>query len=214
MAEGKRGFLQGLLQIAPKAPAPTIPLDSRGMPVRGPLKTHMPKVVGYGDNPVGWYPHRIKYKGLLDLDQLYKTMALWFKERRFELHETLYKSKPPEMEVNWRAERRKTSYIKEIVLVNVHMWGEYNIEAIVKGKKKKMADVRLIITVNGKIEAPYDDIFGKRRWNASNIERRLNIFFQRWVLERELAGLHWDRFYYELYDFYSRVKETLQFGAR
>ena len=210
MAEAKRGFLQGILQSIPIVGARK---PEEGLPAKGPLPVHAPRTTAY-DTRMSWYPHRIKYRGMFDLDKLYKAMALWFKERRFELHERLYKSKPPELEVRWEAERKRTNFARELIFVHMHMWGDYNIEVIVNGKKKKMAKVRMVITINGDIETPYPDIFGEPRWTATNLERRLLKIFQGWVIKREMEGLYWDRLYYEMYDLYGRIKETLQFGAR
>ncbi|MBI2143512.1 hypothetical protein HYU20_04205 [Candidatus Woesearchaeota archaeon] len=210
MAEGKRGFLQGILQSIPVIGAKK---PEEGLPAKGPLPVHTPKVSPYSTG-MGWYPHRIKYRGMFDLDKLYKVMALWFKERRFELHERLYKSKPPELEVRLEAERKRTNFARELIFVHMHMWGDYNIEVIVNGKKKKMAKVRMVITIRGDIEAPYADIFGEPRWTATNLERRLLNIFKGWIMRREMEGLYWDRLYYEMYDLYGRIKETLQFGAR
>ncbi|MBI2145520.1 hypothetical protein HYU18_04335 [Candidatus Woesearchaeota archaeon] len=218
MAEGKRGFLQGIFKSIPLVGGGK--KEEEGLPKEGPLPVHVPKLTSEGgkvtpyENTMGWYPHRIKYRGMFDLDDLYKSMALWFKHRRFELHENLFKSKPPEMEMRWRAERKRTSWVKEIIIVHVHMWGQYDVEAIVNGKKKKMANVRMIITINGDIESPYADIFGKPRWTDSNVQRRLHRIFWRWVMQRELGGLYWDRLYYELYDLYGLIKGKLKMGAR
>ncbi len=212
-AAPKKGFLQGILQ--------GIPLVGTGkkgydLPAKGPVDVYgdpTKKVTPYTNENKG-YPFKIKYRGMFDLDKLYRTMGVWFKERRFELHETLYKSKPPELEVRWMAERKRTNYVKEIITVHMHMWGDYNLEVIVGGKKKKMAKVRMIITLDCNAEAPYSDIFGKPRWTETNLERRLLRVFQNWVMAREMAGLYWDRLYYELIDLNGLIKETLQFGAR
>ncbi|MBI2144374.1 hypothetical protein HYU17_04475 [Candidatus Woesearchaeota archaeon] len=210
MADAKRGLLQSIMQAIPVL---GVKKEEEGLPAKGPLPVHMPKAAPYSTRQ-GWYTHRIKYKGMFDLDGFYKTMALWFKERRFELHEKLYKSKPPELRIEWEAERKRTSFVKELVFVYVHMWGDYNVEVIQNGRKKKMANVRMIVTVDGDIEAPYADIFGQKRWTATNIERRILRVFQRWIILREVQGLYWDRLYYELYDLYGTLKEFLKFGAR
>lgn len=209
MAEGKKGFLQGILQSIPLVGT----RKEDVMPAKGPVPVHGVKVAPY-DTKAGLFPHKIKYRGMFDLDKLYRTMGVWFKQRRFELHETLYKSKPPELEVKWTAERKRTNYAKELIYVQMHMWGDYNLDVIVDGKKKKMANVRMIITLTGDVEAPYADIFGEPRWTATNIERGLLRVFQNWIIRREMESLYWDRLYYELYDLHSLIKETLQFGAR
>ena len=209
-AAPKRGFLQGILQSIPIVGTKR---QEEGLPAKGPVPVHSVKATPYSTSNLG-YPFRIKYRGMFDLDKLYRTMGVWFKERRFELHENLYKNKPPELEVRWWAERKRTNYVREIITVHMHMWGDYNLEVIVGGKKKKMAKVRMIITLNCNAEAPYPDIFGEPRWTGTNIERRLLRVFQNWVMAREMGALYWDRLYYELYDLNALIKETLQFGAR
>ena len=214
MAEGKRGFLRGILSSVPIVGAKK---PDMGLPREGPLPVHSPKAA---DAPTGgfMYPHRIKYRGIFDLDDLYKTMAMWFKNRRYELHENLFKSKPPEMEVKWRGERKRTNYILEVVTVHVHMWGDYDVEVIQNGKKKKMANVRMIITINGGIFTQggkdYADIFGRPRWTGTNVERKLVALMNSWVMKREIGGLYEDRLYYELYDLYATIKDNLKMGAR
>ncbi|MBI2550259.1 hypothetical protein HYV83_03705 [Candidatus Woesearchaeota archaeon] len=216
-AAGKKGgFLQGILQVIPLLGTKKEEAD---YPARGPVPVHNPSAYASEkswteQSRIGWYPHRIKYRGVFDLDGLYKTMALWFKEKRFELHERLFKSKPPELEVRWEAERKRTNYARELVFVHMHMWGDYDVEVIKNGQKKRMVNVRMIITITGDIEAPYSDIFGRPRWNASNIERRLHALMFKWVMYRELTGLYWDQLYYELYSLNNRIKEFLKFGAR
>ncbi len=50
----------------------------------------------------------LKFKGAFDLDGVYKTMYKWLEDRQYEVHETMYKAKPPELEIEWTAERKKT----------------------------------------------------------------------------------------------------------
>jgi hypothetical protein len=214
MAEEKRGIVGSILQKVPLVGGSK--KEEEGLPEKGPVPT-IPnptgKVVPYKTEPVGSFTHRIKYKGMFDLDGFYRTMALWFKDRRFELHETLYKGKPPELEIRWRAERKRTSFVKEFVNVRLHMLGEYDVDAIVKGKKKKMAKGRLTVAIYADVEAPYEDIFGEKQWTATNIERRLLRLFQGWIFKKELEGLYQDQIYYEVYSLYSTMKGYLKFGT-
>ena len=211
MAEEKKGFIQSILQSVPlfrKA-------KDADYPNEGPVPTYSGQLKVKG-MPLGgmMFPHRIKYRGMLDLDKLYRVMAGWFKEKRFELHENLFKSKPPEWEVRLTGERKRTNYILERITVHAHMWGAYNIDAIVDGRKKKMANVRTIITLNAGIFTAYADIFGEPRWTATGIERKLQALMYNWVMKREIGGLYEDRLYYEMYDLIGTIKETLKMAAR
>jgi hypothetical protein len=93
------------------------------------------------------------------------------------------------------------------------MWGEYDIEVIKKGKKKKMTNARMIITLNAEVEAPYENLFGQRRWNLP-IERRLLDIFHKYVIKREFELLHVDRLYYELYGFHAAIKQYMNLEAK
>src|SRR3989338_659717 len=97
MAEKKGGFLQRILV---KVPIVGGKKEEAELPGSGPVPIYIPKYTSEGgkvtkiDRGMGWYPHKIKYRGVIELEGLYRLMALWFKQRRFELHERLYKSKP------------------------------------------------------------------------------------------------------------------------
>ena len=211
MAGEKKGFLQGILR--------GIPLFRKAKdadyPNEGPVPTYSGQLKVKG-MPLGgmMFPHRIKYRGMLDLDKLYRVMAGWFKEKRFELHENLFKSKPPEWEVRLMGERKETAFVKNIIDVHVHMWGTYNIDAIVNGRKKKMANVRVISRIDGDIQRPYADIFEEPRWTATGFECRILKLFQNWFYRRETEGIYWDKLYYELYDLHGAIKAHLGMGAR
>lgn len=168
----------------------------------------------YENRMGGLYPARIKYKGLYDLDGLYRLMANWFRQRRYRLYETLYKARPPELEIRWTAEREKTGFVKEIITIYYHSYGEYDIDVVIDGKKKKMTNARLILLIDGDIEAPYNDIYGRPRWTANSMERRLLNLFQNWFAKRELESVHWDTLYYEMWKLHGEIKTFLGMEAK
>jgi hypothetical protein len=183
-------------------------------PEHGPLDPDLPRnLVPYSTDHGPLFNLRVKYRGVYDLDGLYKFMSGWLRKRRYEFHETLYKNKPPEVEIRWRAERKKTGYIMEILTVYFHMWGEYDVEVVQNGKKKKMANARMIITLDGNIVAPHPDIFEQPRWTANNVERRLLRIFNNWFMKNELNSIYWDTLYYEMNQFQGAIKDYLGMSA-
>ncbi|MBI2575462.1 hypothetical protein HYV82_06280, partial [Candidatus Woesearchaeota archaeon] len=117
----------------------------------------------------------IKFKGVFDLQRLYKMMVMWLKKRKYEFHETLYRFKPPELILNWRAERKTTPFVKDVITVNIDVRGFEDVETIVGGVKRKLTKGRLTLNLNFGLETGYADITGQKRWN-SGIERRLRKF--------------------------------------
>ena len=205
MAAEKRGIFGRLLQRAEESAEP----EKGPLPVR---KINVPEYAVQTKGPLP-IPTRIKFRGMLDLDGLYKFMTLWLKKRKFEFHETLHKYKPPELQIRWVAERRKTGFAKEVIYVEFHMWGEYNIEVIKNGKKKNMSNVRMQLALGMGLEAPYADLFGKRRWNLP-MERKLLHIFHKYVLRREFELLYIDVLYYEVYHFLADIKQYMKLEAR
>ena len=180
---------------------------------KAPIPVHTPNPPAYNPTFEGWYPANIKYKGLYDLDGLYRFMANWMRQKRFEVFETLYKSKPPELEFRMYGERKVSGFVMNIVKVHYHSWGEYDLDVVANGKKKKMTNARMIITISGEIRAPFEDIFERPRWTSSAIERRLLSLFRKWFMKRELESVYWDSLYYEIYKFHTAIKEYLKMTA-
>jgi hypothetical protein len=159
------------------------------------------------------WPARIKFNGMFDLEGLYRFMVRWLKQKRYEVHETLYKFKPPEFNLKLRGERKKNAFVKHIINIDLHMWGEYDIETIINGKKKKMANARMILTLEMELESPYPNLFGDKRWNLP-MERKLLRFFEEYVMKRDFEELDFDVLWYELYQFQTAIKEYMKLEAR
>lgn len=151
---------------------------------------------------------------MYDLDGLYRFMANWLRQHRYELNENLYKFKPPEFEIRWKAERKATGFVMEYITIYYHSWGEYDIDAVINGKKKRVSNARMKLVISGGIEAPYEDIFGAPRWTHNAVERRLLLLFKNWFFRREIESVYWDTLYYEMYKFNGAIKDFLKLEAK
>ena len=180
----------------------------------GPIEIHTPKAPEYSASMGGLLPATIKFRGLYDLEGLYKFMANWLRQRRYEVHETMYKSKPPELEIRLYGERKHTGFVMWVITVYYHSWGEYDVDAVVNSKKKKMTNARMKLVLNGDVVAPYEDIFGRPRWTSNSIERRLLNLFRNWFMKRELESIEIDTLYYEMYKFHGAIKDFLKYEAK
>src|SRR3989344_2281890 len=110
MAEAAKGAFFGLLGKKKVEDAPVDP--------KAPIPIHTPSAPDYDQQAVGnLFVTRIKFRGLYDLDGLYRFIANWLRQRRYEVHETLYKAKPPELEIRLRAERKKTGFVMDVLTV-------------------------------------------------------------------------------------------------
>ena len=184
-------------------------------PAEKAIPIHKPKAPGHDPNfPGDIFPAVIKFKGLYDLDGLYRFIANWLRQRRYEVHESMYKSRPPELEVRIMGERKHTGFVMWVINVYYHSWGEYDVETVIDSKKKKMTNARMRLILGGRVLAPYEDMFGRPRWTANVIERRLLNLFRNWFMKRELEAVEWDTLYYEIYKFHGAIKEFLRCEAK
>ncbi len=166
--------------------------------------------ITFGHKTTDLDPHSIiKFRGVFDLTKLYKVIVRWLKSRRFEFHEPLYRFKPPELILNWRAERRKTPFVKDIITVNIDVRGYEEVETIVNGIKKKLVKGRLTLKLQFGNESGYADMFGQKRWNT-DIERKLKWFLHNFVIKREFELLYLDALMYETWKLHKVIKDYIQ----
>lgn len=183
-------------------------------PEVGPIPVKaQPRLFGASPQTFPMPPMRIRFKGVFNFKGLYKEMVLWLKRRKFEFQERLYKDKPPELEIMWRAQRRKSGYIMDVIEAHIHIFDIEPVEIIEKGVKKELTSARMTIKLWPTVETGYVDIFGQRKWD-SEFHRRLMDFYNKYVIKKDLDLAHTDALYYELYRLHAMVKDYLDMEAK
>jgi len=152
----------------------------------------------------------IRYKGVFDFEGLYRMMHAWLINKRFLFHEDRYKDKVAtpfgnELEIDWKAEKKVTEYIKEYIIINFHLWDFSEVEIIKDGKKVKMTKSRMEIWFDAKLEMDYTQKFqGKGKF-----AEKLGEFYQNKVLYWEWRIKYADALTYSMYDLHAKVKKYL-----
>lgn len=190
--------------------------EPEGWPKKGPISIPKEKEAhkekyreGYGKG----YPQIINYKGIFNFIGLYKMMVRWLKSRKFEFHEKLYKERPPEILLQWLAERKVSGYLKHIINIDIHILDAEEIEVVQNGVRKKMMKGRMRIRLEMELLPDYPDIYNERKWNT-NFQRILVDFFNKHIIRRELELTHWDVLYYEMLKLHAAIKDHLHMEAR
>ena len=167
----------------------------------------------YWSGETGNLPFRmqIKHKGLIDIDGTYRVMYDWLKENKYIVEERLYKSRPPELEIHWRAWKNLDVFYRYEVYVRWHGFID-DVEVAQDGMKKKMSNGRMRIQMWGHLEVDYPNLFGDRNWTAG-FQRQMFNFFLKWVVRRDLEFV-WDDLYYEVYKLHAVVKDYLDLAAK
>lgn len=151
------------------------------------------------------YPDQIKYAGVVDFENLYQTMIGWFRGRKYDFFETLYKDKPPELELEWTAKRKLDEFYQHKIEISFHLYDVKEVEAIKDGVKKKMIYCRMVITFK-----PILLLDWQKRWQTSIFMRMLYKFYFRNVIYREFQLKYADALYYLYYGLHAKVKECLE----
>lgn len=125
----------------------------------------------------------IHYRGKFDLDGLYKMQYKWFKDHNFDFYESLHKSKKPELELTWDAERKISGYIKQYVSLQYHFWGLHDIEVVEDGVKKKMNEGRFTLHFFLNVKTDYEESWEEEK---SKLRKRLKHFYENYIIKKEI----------------------------
>jgi hypothetical protein len=151
----------------------------------------------------------VRYKGLFDFDEVYASMAEWFKRYRFWFHEELYKHKVPsplgaEQEINWYGTVNVTDYIQYRIDVIFHMWDLTEVEVVRNGKKKTLTNARVEATISGTMIVDWQGNLDKNRFT-----RGLRTLYNKYIWRRKLESIYGDTLVYRVFDLHAYLKKLL-----
>ena len=151
----------------------------------------------------------VKYKGVFDYEGLYKMMHSWLINKRFLFHETKYKDKVAtpfgnEVEIDWKAEKKISEFVKEWIIIKFHMWDYSEVEVIKDGKKIKMAKTRMEIRFFARLELDYNNKF-----TGSSFKEKLGRFYVDHVIYWDWNIRYANELEYSMYDLHTKVKKFL-----
>jgi hypothetical protein len=150
---------------------------------------------------------KIHYKGIFDMDGMYKLMRAWFANHLYEdFYENLYKEKIPELELEWKAVKKLSGYIKHVVYISFHGWGFHDVEVIEDGVKKKKTEGRFTLTFNAELLLDYEGAWEvERSW----WRKKLKYFYENFIIKKELLANQYDELANEVRELQDKIKEHL-----
>lgn len=154
------------------------------------------------DIPVSQF--EVRYEGLFDFDYFYKEAVAWIKRHGYTFDETIHKFKPPELELNWKNERKDTGYRRTDLGVYIHIWQYKEVVVKVKGKEKKMVNGRIMIMLNSKMVLDYNNIYEKNPFLKT-----MRNFLHRFILFYKIFLIDYDKVHFELVDLQTFLRGLL-----
>lgn len=157
---------------------------------------------------------KLRYEGVVDLEEMYQTLREWLDYRRFEFHERGHKNKPMphgrEHEITFYAERKESEYVMFIINIYIHAFYVEDVEIIKNGQKKKVQ----------KVGSMYIDIWPtlrldwQGRWESSSFKRKARTFFHKFIIPAYIGIELEDHLYYMMYKLHTKLKEFLDMESK
>ena len=154
----------------------------------------------------------IQFKGILDMQDLYETIADFFRQKKFKLYEKQQRLRKPspfgaEILYQFEAIRKVEEYYQWIVDVNIETFDIHDVDVVLKdGTKKKMMKGRIWVQLYGKVETDYEKIWEKNAFLAY-----LKSFYHKYIVKKKIEAVWWDELYYKIVlRLHALIKERLK----
>ena len=160
----------------------------------------------YGEGPV-----YIRKKGVWDMQDLYEAMADFFRQRKYRLHERVYKHKRPspfgaERQYTWEAEKEETDFLKFSYEIYIHTYDAHDVEVVDKqNKKRTFTKGRIWIQLKAAIESDWD-----KRFTGSSLYEELKKFLYKYVIKDNIVMGYETKLKYEMYELHAMIKNRLK----
>lgn len=157
----------------------------------------------------------LQYKGILDMQDLYETIADFFRQKKFKFYEPQQRLRRPspfgaEILYQFRATRKVEEYYEWAVNVNMETFDLHDVEVVLKdGTKKKMTKGRIWMQISGNVEMDYEKI-----WEKSAFLAQLKSFYNKYIIKKRIEGVWWDELYYKIVlRLHALIKERLKMAS-
>jgi len=154
----------------------------------------------------------LQYKGIMDMQDLYESIADFFKQKKFKFYERQQRLRKPspfgsEILYEFEATRKVEDYYEWMVNVTIETFDLHDIDVVLKdGTKKKMSKGRLWIQLSGVCVTDYEKI-----WEKSAFLAQLKSFYNKYIIKKTYEGVWWDELYYKIVlRLHALIKERLK----
>lgn len=150
-------------------------------------------------NVIPGYTNYIKYKGVWDMQDLYESMADFFRNQKFKFYETANIHKHPspfgaDRKYFWKAVKNVEEYYQYVLDIYFHTYDTRDIEATMKdGSKKVFTKGRIWVQIRGRVILDYE-----KHWEENSFYAQLRNFYHKYIIQKKAEGLWGDEVYYRV----------------
>ena len=147
----------------------------------------------------------IRHKGLFDLNSIYRGMRKWLRDREYDYDEKRYKDKVGhlgnDLDLEMLGELRVTEFVKFNVEIVCKFSNLKEFEAELGGEVRKVSNGQFFVQISGSVTFDYQERF------SSPVAQSFLKFLVGTLLKNYYDVKYVDRFYYDLYDLQTLIKE-------
>ena len=164
---------------------------------------------------IGTPPVYVQYKGIFDMQDVYETIADFFRQKKFKFYETQQRLRKPgpfgaEILYQFKATRKVEEYYEWIVDITIETFDMHDVDVVLKdGAKKKMTKGRIWIQILGRVEMDYEKV-----WEKSAFLAQLKGFYHKYIIKKTIEGVWWDELYYKIVlKLHALIQERLKMAS-
>jgi hypothetical protein len=151
----------------------------------------------------------IRYKGVYDLDGIYKVIRGWLDNHRYDYMEKTHKDKqtnPWGNEVEWEMtpEIKIDGFIKYNIYIRTKFYDVKEFESVVHGHKRMLTDGRFWIEITGNVEFDYLGNF------KSDFAKKVLNFIVKRMFWKYYKIHHIEKLYRDMYDLHNEIKKYMK----
>ena len=156
-------------------------------------------------------PTYIRFKGIWDMQDLYESIADWFRKRKYKFHEKIYKHKHPspfgvERQYVWLAVRDETEYLEIQYNLYIHTYDAHDVEtAMSNGKTKTFTKGRIWIEIKTNWVLDH-----AKRFDKNSFYRHIKDFYNKYIIRKRIMQLVNPKYRAEMFALHAFVKHRLK----
>ncbi len=156
----------------------------------------------------------LRYKGVFDINELYKIIHDWLISRGYQVHESKYKSIAlqtggKERSFDWNAHRKVTDFVMYWMNIHFQFQDVMDIEVVKDGQTKKLQRGLVLIRLTPALEVDFAERMGR-----SKFHKTMMSFLMTHMWKKKYDTLWEDKLRFKSYELMNIIKETLSFMTK
>lgn len=155
----------------------------------------------------------VMFRGLVDLEGLFRVMRQWFLDYHYIFEERIVKYKLTRegaiKEMDWLAEKYVTEYLMFRIKCKFVIRDVVGVEVIKRGEKQSLSQCKLLLEIVPEVVI---DPYG--HFATSNFYIKLRNWFSTHVLKKDIIFVYTDQLDYRALKLQGVAKEYLNFEAK